>query len=67
MAVITLTWGVRKNRVVVKQDDTVCNRDVGEPEEELVGKQDGAFNYVLDGRRSAKRADWYSKIAKPIQ
>jgi hypothetical protein len=30
--------------MVVKQGDTVCNRDVGVPEEELVGKQDGPVN-----------------------
>ena len=44
MAVVTLTWGVPKKHMVVKQGDTGCNRDVGVPEEELVGKQDGPVN-----------------------
>jgi len=44
VAVVTLTWAVPKKHMVVKQDDTGCNRDVGVPEEELVGKQECAVN-----------------------
>ena len=34
--------GVTEKDVVVKQDCSICNRDVGVPE--VVGKQDGAGN-----------------------
>ena len=62
MALVTLAGGEREEDVVVKQVDAGCNRDVGVPEEDVVGKHDGAdVTKPTDGLRNS----WFeNKMAR---
>ena len=59
VADVTLAVGVHEENVVGKQVGEGCNREYGEPEEDVVGKKLPRGGYVVEvGRRSASRTDW---------